>query len=97
MFFQPGGGYEKKPDGKEGIECQFPLPGSFELLAHVLWLTSDQRLTVDISETASNDHNEINKRPDAATAQGKQHRKTGAGFPDIEAMNAEGAEEKTKQ
>jgi hypothetical protein len=32
MFFQPGGGYEKKNDGKEGIETY--LPTRFEPLAH---------------------------------------------------------------
>jgi hypothetical protein len=41
-----------------------------------------------ILERAAHDHDEVDKRPDAESTQGKEHQQAGPDLTDIESMNA---------
>jgi len=56
-------------------------------------LVSDQWATIAVRETVCEDHDEVDKRPDAATTRSQQLNHTCADFAYIETVNAEPSQE----
>ena len=50
-----------------------------------------------ISEFATDDHDEIDQRPDSETAEGQQHQDAGTDLADVEAVHTEAAEEEAEE
>ncbi len=63
---------------------------------HALSVVRDP-FAVGIGEAADGDEDEVDQRPDAASSEREELYDTGADFTDVEAMNAQSAQEEAKQ
>lgn len=75
----------------------FPRATCFSMCIASLHVVADEWLTVGVSEAARCNHNNVDKRPDAAATTGKQHGDAGASLTNVKAMDAQATKENRQE